>query len=236
MNISCFVSLSNIFSLVYNLTMNRFTNEQLLQIIEFNYPNGCSVKKVHRALLPFYGQFNRPTEAAIRAIVTKFRTKFTLLGIKPPTRLWTEENTIVVSGSDNDDHQFSIRRRSQQLGLSESTMWKILQKDLGVKPFKIQQVQELKPNHLPQRRILGEWALGKLAEYPLFYRKIVFSDAAHFWLNGYVTKQNCWFWSEDQPIHSDKVTVWCGLCAGGIIGPYFFEDAANRNVAVNCEH
>ena len=39
----------------------------------------CTVKKVHRALLPFYGQFNQPTEAAIRAIVTKFRTKFTLL-------------------------------------------------------------------------------------------------------------------------------------------------------------
>ena len=40
----------------------------------------------------------------------------------------------------------------------------------------------MKPNALPQRRILGEWALGKLAEYPLFYRKIVFSDEAQFWL------------------------------------------------------
>ena len=58
--------------------MNRLTNEQRLQIIEFYYQNACSVKKVHRALLPFYCQFNRPTEAAIRAIVTKFRTKFTL--------------------------------------------------------------------------------------------------------------------------------------------------------------
>ena len=82
-HVSCFVSLSNIFSLVCNLTMNRLTNEQRLQIIEFYYEKACSVKKVNRALLPFYGQFNWPTEAAIRAIVTKFRTKFTLLDIKP---------------------------------------------------------------------------------------------------------------------------------------------------------
>ena len=97
-----------------------------------------SVKKVHRALLPFYGQLNRPTEAAIRAIVTKFRTKFT-------TRLRR------VRTEENDDHQLSICRRSQQLGLCFSATWKILRKDLCLKHFKIQLVQELKPNNLPQR-------------------------------------------------------------------------------------
>ena len=40
--------------------MNRLTNEQRLQIIEFYYQNACSVKRVHRALLPIYGQFGRP--------------------------------------------------------------------------------------------------------------------------------------------------------------------------------
>lgn len=80
-------------------------------------------------ILPFYGQFNRPPEAAIRAIVTKFRIKFTLLDIKLPSRLrtvQTEENTAAVSASVSDDHQLSIRRRSQQLGLCYSTTWKIL--------------------------------------------------------------------------------------------------------------
>ena len=60
--------------------------------------------------LSFYDQFNR-------LIVTKFRTKFTLLDITPPTRLRRvriEENIAAVSASINDDHQLSIRRRSQQ--------------------------------------------------------------------------------------------------------------------------
>ena len=33
-------------------------------------------------------------------------------------------------------------------------------------------------------------------------------------------------------MHPEKVTVWCGLWAGGIIEPYFLKDAANRNVTV----
>ena len=58
-HVSCIVLLSNIFSLIYNLTMNRPTNKERLQFIEFDYQNACPVKKVHCSLLPFYGQFNR---------------------------------------------------------------------------------------------------------------------------------------------------------------------------------
>ena len=36
-------------------------------------------------------------------------------------------------------------------------------------------------------------------------------------------------------MHPEKVTVCCGLWAGGIFAPYFFKDAANRNVTVNGE-
>ncbi|CAH2000968.1 unnamed protein product [Acanthoscelides obtectus] len=200
----------------------RLTNEQPLQIIEFYYQNSCSVKRVHRALLPIYGQFGRPAEGAIRKLVIKFRTQFILLDIKPPTRrrrVMTEENIAAVSASVSDDREMSIRRRSQQLGICYSTTWKILRQDLDVKPYKIQLVQELKPHDLPQR-----------------------FQFAHFWLNGYVNKQNCRIWSEDQPealqelpMHPEKITVWCGLQAGGIIGPYFFKDDNGRNVTVNGE-
>ena len=83
-----------------------------MQIIEFYYQNASSVKKVHSVILPFYGQFNQLSEAAIRAVVTKFRIKFTLLDIKPSTRLRrvrTEENIAALSASVNDDHLSSIR-------------------------------------------------------------------------------------------------------------------------------
>ncbi|GFV81968.1 hypothetical protein TNCV_3151661 [Trichonephila clavipes] len=66
------------------------------------------------------------------------------------------------------------------------------------------------------------------------------ADEALFWLNGYVNKQNCRIWSEanpqvyvETPLHPEKVTVWCALWAGGIIGPYFFKNDEGHNVTVN---
>ncbi|GFU23237.1 putative transposable element [Trichonephila clavipes] len=66
------------------------------------------------------------------------------------------------------------------------------------------------------------------------------NDEVHFWLNGYVKKQNCHIWSEanpqvyvETPLHPEKRTVWCALWAGGIIGPYFFKNDEGHNVTVN---
>ncbi|GFV71304.1 transposable element Tc1 transposase [Trichonephila clavipes] len=61
-------------------------------------------------------------------------------------------------------------------------------------------------------------------------------DEAHFWLNGYVNKQNYRIWSEanpqvyvETPLHPETLTVWCALWAGGIIGPYFFKNDEGHN-------
>ena len=35
------------------------------------------------------------------------------------------------------------------------------------------------------------------------------------------------------PLHPEKCTVWCGLHADGIIGPYFFKNEAGACVTVN---
>ncbi|GFU90121.1 uncharacterized protein TNCV_2464631 [Trichonephila clavipes] len=63
------------------------------------------------------------------------------------------------------------------------------------------------------------------------------NDEAHFWLNGYVNKQNCRIWSEanpqvyvETPLRPEKLTVWCALWAGGIIGPYFFKNDEGHNL------
>ncbi|GFV92500.1 uncharacterized protein TNCV_1744051 [Trichonephila clavipes] len=90
------------------------------------------------------------------------------------------------------------------------------------------------------RRRFVEWAQNEIAVVPDFHKRILFSDEAHFWLNGYVNKQNCRIWSEanpqvyvETPLHPEKLTVWCALWAGGIIGPYFFKNDQGHNVIVN---
>ncbi|GFV86454.1 RNase H domain-containing protein [Trichonephila clavipes] len=59
-----------------------------------------------------------------------------------------------------------------------------------------------------------EWAQNEIAVVSDFHKRILFSDEAHFWLNGYVNKQNCHIWSEanpqvyvETPLHPEKLTV-----------------------------
>ncbi|GFS97115.1 hypothetical protein TNCV_184631 [Trichonephila clavipes] len=94
-------------------------------------------------------------------------------------------------------------------------------------------------DHQARRRFV-EWAQNEIAVVPEFHKRILFNDEAHFWLNGYVNKQNCRIWSEanpqvyvETPLHPEKLTVWCALWAGGIIGPYFIKNGEGHNVTVN---
>ncbi|GFU86336.1 uncharacterized protein TNCV_4327321, partial [Trichonephila clavipes] len=94
-------------------------------------------------------------------------------------------------------------------------------------------------DHQARRRFV-EWAQNEIAVVPDFNKRTLFSDEAHFWLNGYVNKQTCRIWSEanpqvyvETPLHPEKLTVWCALWAGGIIIPYFFKNDEGHNATIN---
>ena len=70
-----------------------------------------------------------------------------------------------------------------------------------------------------------------ITENPDLPNKLLMSDEAHFHLHGTVNKQNFRYWSaanphelHQRPTFDPKVTVWCAVWSGGVIGPYFFED------------
>jgi len=156
------------------------------------------------------------------------------------------ENIAAVRESVRENPRRSISRRSQELGLSATSTWRILRQDLGLHPYKIQLTQELKVNDHRQRRVFADWVLEHLEVNPNFAKQIIFSDEAHFWINGYVNKQNCRIWDDINPPRytsskciprkSEKVTVWCGFWSGGIIGSYFFQNEAGVAITVNGEH
>ena len=65
--------------------------------------------------------------------------------------------------------------------------------------------------------------------------KIVFSDGAHFWLNGYVNKQNYQFCGSENPnisisksFHPEKVPLWAAFSVKGIY-LYFFDSTVTGN-------
>ncbi|GFW94393.1 uncharacterized protein TNCV_1433281 [Trichonephila clavipes] len=92
-------------------------------------------------------------------------------------------------------------------------------------------------DHQARRRFV-EWTQNEIAVVPDFPKRILFSDEAHFWLNGYVNKQNCRIWSEanpqvyvETPLHPEKLTVWCGLY--GLVES--FKNDEGDNVIANCD-
>ncbi|GFW01053.1 DUF4817 domain-containing protein [Trichonephila clavipes] len=223
--------------------MNRLTPEQRFQIVQFYFESNGSVRNTYRVLRPFYRRQNRPSEQLIRLTMERFRTTFTLFDNSHPQKCRTvraEEAIATLERSIEEDPNESIRHRAQELDLCPSTLWKILRKDLGLRAYKIHLVQELKPNDHQAKRRFVEWAQNEIAFVPDFHKRVLLSDEAYFWLNGYVNKQNCRIWSEanpqvyvETPLHPEKLTVWCALWAGGIIGPYFFKNDEEHNFTVN---
>ncbi|GFW19884.1 putative transposable element [Trichonephila clavipes] len=80
-------------------------------------------------------------------------------------------------------------------------------------------------DHQARRRFV-EWAQNEIAVVPDFHKRILFSDEAHFWLNGYVNKQNCRIWSEVNP---QDVTV-NGDRYRAVITNFFIPELNNHDV------
>ena len=86
-------------------------------------------------------------------------------------------------------------------------------------PYKVQLVQAMKAIDHPMRFRFAKWACNRLTENAGFgKKKIIFSDEAHFDLDGYVNKQNCCIWGTENPhayieklTHSTRVTVCSGF-------------------------
>ena len=79
-----------------------------------------------------------------------------------------------------------------------------------------------------------------VSENANFLNNLIMSDEAHFHLNGYVNKQNCRIWGTENPralhqrqLHPLRCTVWCGIMADKVIGPYFFENERNEPETVS---
>lgn len=225
--------------------MDRFTTAQRIKIVQLYYRHSNSVVTVFRNLRADYGRNNRPTERTIRNVVNKFEETGSVCDIVRPVHhrnARSTENIAAVRESVAEERNLSIPRRAQQLGLSYGTLWRILHLDLHLHPYKIQLTQELKPQDHRSRRAYADWVLEQQQLDADFSKKILFSDEAYFHLSGYVNKQNCRIWGEEnpqeiqeRPLHAQKVIVWCALWAGGVIGPYFFEDDQGRTQTVTSQ-
>ncbi|GFV63954.1 uncharacterized protein TNCV_993891 [Trichonephila clavipes] len=122
----------------------------------------------------------------------------------------------------------SVRRVAEALDLPRSTVQKIMRNILRYYPYKLHFVQELLPHDFETRHLFSLQFLARLEVDPEWPWNILGTDEAHFHLDSSVNTHNCQIWETDNahstlrvPLHSRKVTVWCGFSASFIFGPYF---------------
>ena len=95
-------------------------------------------------------------------LIDKFMSTGSVLTKKSsgrPRTARTNEITASVSESVEENPSTSIRRRSQQLSISRSSLQRILTKDLHLYAYKVQLTQALKQHDHASRRAFANWVL-----------------------------------------------------------------------------
>ena len=128
--------------------------EQCWEILRHYFENHSNVAERVRKLRTDFGRRESPSGPYVRYLVKKVKEPGILID-KPkpekPKTVRTPENIAAVAESVCEAPSTSIHRRSQQMNISETALRRILHKDLGMTPYKVQLVQELKPIDHPMR-------------------------------------------------------------------------------------
>ncbi|GFU92397.1 hypothetical protein TNCV_824231 [Trichonephila clavipes] len=85
---------------------------------------------------------------------------------------------VIVASSESDDFVFAAPNESDDF--SGCIKCQVIYSQFGL---------AIHQNDHQARRRFVEWAQNEIAVVPDFHKRILFSDEAHFWLNGYDNKQ-----------------------------------------------
>ncbi|XP_036347112.1 uncharacterized protein LOC118756456, partial [Rhagoletis pomonella] len=147
--------------------MSQWTGEQRAFVIEAYFKANDSCATARRRFCSRYNirrLRDAPSENLICSWVRRFRATSSVTNSPRPGPSWTSrtnENIELVATSLHDNPRQSVRKRAAALGLPETIVLEILRKDLGLYPFKIQIVQELKSNDYNLRKNFCETLLER---------------------------------------------------------------------------
>lgn len=214
--------------------MADLTNVQKSYFIKYYYIRGESIAEASRAFRTRYKNVRLPSEAALRRLVTKFEEKGTLANCYKESgrnkSVMTPENIQKVREYFTAYPRTSLRRCSAALEISYESLRLIARKAIKLFPYKITGVQRLSDEAKEARKQFCGQLLGIEQGDTFPVQQTVFTDEAHFWMDGYVNRQNYRIWGTENPnylvdvsLHPTKVTVWAAFCERGIFIQIFTE-------------
>lgn len=187
-----------------------------------------------------------PDRPISQATVSRIERKFRETGhvrdsskAGPNVQINEEAQLDVLLSVEEDPHK-STRQMAREHNVSQASVLRLL-KQQKMHPYKVIPVHELMERDGDRRLQFCEIILNRCQLNPQFITRILFSDEATFCLNGTVNRQNCRYWSRQNPHwmmeantqYPRKVNVWAGIIENRIIGPYFFNGSLNSEKYLN---
>lgn len=146
-----------------------------------------------------------------------------------------DEETILVVGSVEANHEASSREIARDIGVSKTKTLKIL-KRYKYKSYHYHKNQYLKPEDLLRRHEFCNWFLRKENEVQNFSDNIIWSDEAHISSAGIFNRQINRYWAKENPHLTISrraqgkfgFNVWCCLKRHCLVY-YIFRGTLNSN-------
>ncbi len=116
------------------------TVEQRVKIVKLHYENGGFYSITMRKFRTEFRHHNAPGRSTVVDLIKKFERTGQVMDIKHKTcqpRVITPKNIEMVTNSVESAPKLSIRRCSQQIGISRTSLQLILTKKLGLWAYKI---------------------------------------------------------------------------------------------------
>jgi hypothetical protein len=217
---------------------SHYSKEQQIDMLEQYLIHQKSPTIASRALRSIWGT-NRPVKISPKSFKTVydnfrqfgsvFHSRTRTPNVRTPENI---ENVRQIAFEHAEaDRNAGSRRIALQADLSHTSTWRILKKDLKLKPYHLKLVHKLNEDDFDRRVEFSELFLEQNNEDSLWKDSILWSDEAIFSLAETVNRHNCVYWDENNPnrfieidnLGSERVMVWAGISSNRRVGPFFFE-------------
>jgi len=213
-----------------------------VKLVSCYYRSMCSPKAALRLYRNETGNRTPPChETSVTRLIERFESTGSVADQMRSGRPCVSEKTV----SDVQNSLLAIKQTHQlgvcssadvhrHSGVPHSTVKKILRFSLQMRPYHVRRVQELKEADYQKRMQFANFFLDQCQHVDDYLSNVLWTDEAHFFLDGCVYTRNCVIWDTENPhateissLHPARVTVWAGFTATHILPPFFFDNTVD---------